>query len=152
MKRMLALFLAVLLLTGCTAKPRRENQIKRGKQKQSPLLTQRLALLQKCRSPKSRLFRNSPRFPLRPRSMGQLQKQRHRNHPAYTLEVLTRINTTIRVAALQKKSSQRMKSGSIAQKMHRILGIRLVEAATLNNIIAQCLHPKIEKRKIRWTL
>nr|DAV67491.1 MAG TPA: hypothetical protein [Caudoviricetes sp.] len=36
--------------------------------------------------------------------------------------------------------------------MRRILGIRLVEAATLNNIIAQYLHPKIEKRKIRWTL
>nr|DAV67490.1 MAG TPA: hypothetical protein [Caudoviricetes sp.] len=51
---------------------------------------------------------------LLPRTLSQLQKQRHRNHPVYTSEVLTRINTIIRVAALQRKSSQRTKSGSIA--------------------------------------
>ena len=152
MKRMLALFLAVLLLTGCTAKTAKREPDKERETETIAVTDAKVGSSQKCRSPKIRLFRNSPRFPLRPRSMSQLQKQRHRNHPAYTLEVLTRINTTIRVAALQKKSSQRMKSGSIAQKMHRILGIRLVEAATLNNIIAKCLHPKIEKRKIRWTL
>lgn len=192
MKRMLALFLAVLLLTGCTAKTAKREPDKEREPETIAVPDAKVGSSPEAPEPAEPILQEQPRFPsqikprkrlsvipllpistpprqllrskhpnqpnslfrklLLPRTLNQFQKQRHRNHPAYTLEVLTRINTTIRVAASRRKSSQRMKSGLIVQKMLKAPGIPLVEAAALNNIIAQCLHPKIEKRKIRWTL
>ena len=154
MKRMLALFLAVLLLTGCTAKTAKREPDKEREPETIAVPDAKVGSSPEVPEPAEPILRNSPRFPsqikprkrlsvipllpisttlcqllrskhpnqpsslfrklLLPRTLSQLQKQRHKNHPVYTLEVLTQINTIIRVAALQRKSSQRTKSGSIA--------------------------------------